>query len=383
MTLPIGHLTQSIHPALSVKYNMRVYDLQKQGKDIINLSLGEAFFTMPPLDFEGMDVAKGYHYSSSRGLAELRQVISARYASAYGVPSDPEREVLVTAGSKAVIYMTLFMIVEPGDDVIVLEPAWVSYEEQIRLCRANPVMVPYTASIDTLEAHLTPRTKAIILNNPNNPSGHIYSKEELKALMNLAERRGLFIISDEAYSDFTPPEEPFTSIGVFDPGKERTFIVNSLSKSLGLSGWRIGYVIAHTDYIEQLLKLNIHLITCPATLLEQYLAHHFDRLVDNARTQIVPLLEKRAWAVQAMKDLGLEHLPGSGTFYFMVSVKDSGFSSSAFAESLLEEQLVSTVPGIGYGASVGDFLRISIGAEPRERLAKGFQAIRDKIHQSS
>ncbi len=379
----LGQLVRSIAPALSVKYNMRVYDLQRQGKDVIVFSLGEAFFKMPPFDLTDINIEKGYHYSSSYGLPDLRKKISALYATDFNVQSDWEKEVLISAGSKPLIYMVLFAVVDPGDDVMVLEPAWVSYEEQIRLCRANPVMVPYTVEIRDLEKRLTPKTRAIIINNPNNPSGKIYSAEELKQLMDIAERRNIFVISDEAYADFVPVSEPFHSTGEFDPEKKRTFIINSLSKSMGLSGWRIGYVIAHHDYIEQLLKLNQHLITCTATLLQQYLAKHFDVLSQSAKNQIGELLEKRTWAAETMREIGLEFMPGNGTFYFMVSIGSSRLSSDEFATGLLEEHLVATVPGRGYGASVDRFLRVAIGTESKERLIKGFTAIRDYIKATS
>jgi aminotransferase len=383
MTPEIGKLSQSIHSAMSVKYNMRVYDLQRQGKDVINLSLGEAFFTMPPLDFSDIPVKKGYHYSSSLGLAELRQKIGEYYSSACRIPNDWEKEILVTAGSKAAIYMALYMLTDPGDDVAVLEPAWVSYEEQIRMCRANPVMIPYTTDVSGLEKFLTPETKVIIINNPNNPSGKIFTHEELRQLMDFAEQRDLFIISDEAYNEFVPRNEPFCSIGEFDPEKKRTLIINSISKCLGMSGWRIGYVIANASYISQLLKLNTHLITCAPTLLEQYTARHFDLLLRNARDQIAELMETRAWASGAMQEQGLEYLPGNGTFYFLVSLSGSKVSSDAFATRLLEEAFVSTVPGVGYGKSVARFLRISVGSESRERMRKGFREISEMIRKCS
>jgi aspartate aminotransferase/aminotransferase len=383
MTLEIGQLMRSITPAMSVKYNMRVYELQQQGKDVIVLSLGEAFFKMPPLDFSGISIEKGYHYSSSYGIPELRKKISAYYANAYGVVNDWEKELLISAGSKVIIYMSLLMLVNHGDDVMVLEPAWVSYEEQVRLCGAKPLMVPYTSGIDKLERHITPKTKVIIINNPNNPSGKIYTKEELRKLMEIAERHNLFVISDEAYSDFVPPEEPFHSIGLMDPEKKRTFIVNSLSKCMGLSGWRVGYVIAHRDYIEQLLKLNQHIVTCPTTLIELYLAKHFEAIIENARGQIKDVLQIRKWAAVTMRELGLNFLSGNGTFYFMVSLGNVRIGSEEFAKELLENHLVSTVPGAGYGKSVAPFLRVSVGTESKERMLKGFYAIRDLIQKYS
>jgi aspartate/methionine/tyrosine aminotransferase len=375
--LILSQAVEDISPAMSIKFNMEVYDLQRQGKDVIVLSLGEAFFKLPEFDFDESLFVKGCHYSSSWGLLELRQKIS-QYYNRYGVEADPEKEILVSAGSKAIIYMVLLSIINPGDEVIILEPAWVSYTQQVKLCYGRPVTVPYHENLNNLEKYITPKTKAIIINNPNNPSGKVYAKEELQNLYNLAEKHGIFILSDEAYSDFVG-QEPFYSMGAIDKEKKLSFVINSVSKCLGVSGWRIGYVIADKKYAGGILKVNQHLITCPAALIELCLVKYFDDILKITAPQISEVMELRRQAADYMDEIGLKYFPGSGTFYFMVSIEGSKLGSEEFALKLLREHGVSTVPGVGYGQSVDKFLRVSVGTESPERIKAGLSAVLELI----
>lgn len=377
----ISKIVRNMSQAMSVKFNMRVYDLQRKGLDIIVLSLGEAFFDLPLFSFSRLPIEKGYHYSSSRGLPELRSKITGFYRRLYGVKADPEKEILVSAGSKILIYMCLRAVMNPSDEVIVQEPAWVSYVDQIKLGLGVPVMVPYYEKVANLKKYVTSRTRAIILNNPTNPSGKVYSKSELESIYDLARKSNLFILSDEAYSDFVI-EEPFISIGRIDKAKERSIIINSLSKNLGMSGWRIGYIITNKDLINQILKLNQHLITCPTTLIEYYLIEYLDKILKITYLQIKKVVKKRAKVAKMMDKIGLKYLPGSGTFYFCVSIEGSRLNSERFAERLLDKYSVAAVPGLGYGDSLDKFLRVSVGTESIARIEKGLTAIHKLINET-
>lgn len=368
--------------ALSIKYNTIVYEKQRNGEDLIILSLGEAFFDIPLFSFEPLPHSKIYHYSHSRGIPELRKKLSEYYFQNYNVSSDYEYEILVTAGSKIGIHMSLMCMLNPNDEVLIYEPAWVSYTEQVKLCHGIPVHIPYNKSVFDFEKYITKRTKIIIINNPNNPTGKTYEKEEMLHLYNLAIKHNLMILSDEAYSDFTSKDK-FFSIGNFDVEKNHSIIVNSMSKNYGMSGWRIGYVISNHKFISQLLKVNQHLITCPATILEYYLSHYFNAIIDITIPQINKLLEIRTQVKDYMDSISLEYLPGNATFYFFISINGSKLSSEEFAMRLLNEHNVSVVPGIGYGKSCDQFIRISIGTESLERIKKGLNTIKELIVKTS
>jgi aminotransferase len=375
----VAEITQ----AMSIKYNNLVYELKRQGTDIIVLSLGEAFFDIPLYKLDDLPFPDIYHYSHSRGVFELREKLARYYAGRYGVPVDPETEIIITAGSKIATHMAFMSILSPGDEVIIPEPAWVSYPEQVRLCHGIPVMVPHDVPLTDIEKYVTPKTKAIVLNSPHNPTGHVLPKETLEHLHMLAKQKDLYLVSDEAYNEFLLDEDHFTSPGWHDPEKDHTIICNSMSKNYGISGWRIGYIIANPELTSQILKINQHLITCPATILEYYLVKHFDDIIAITRPQILELIHKRRKVMDYMDSLGVSYLPGEATFYLFVSIEKSRLSSEEFCTRLLMDHHISTVPGLGYGQSCDHFIRVSVGTESMERTLHGIQMINNLIGQTA
>jgi len=372
----------SIVQALSIRVNNLVYEMRSRGEDVIVLSLGEAFFDIPLFPFDDLPMPGSYHYSHSRGVPELRQKLGHYYRQEYGVPVDPDTEIIITAGSKAGIFMALMAALDPGDEVLVLEPAWVSYTEQIRLCHAVPVMVPHDRSVFDLGDLVTARTRVVIVNNPNNPSGKVLTRAELAHLHELARRRNLFLIADEAYSEFVP-DASFVSCGALDPEKHHTIVCNSISKNFGMSGWRIGYLIGSGALMGEVLKINQHLLTCPATILEHYVAQHFDEILEITRPQIADVVERRREIAAFIDASSIAYLPGNATFYLFVSIAPSTLSSTDFCTRLLAEHKVSAVPGIGYGESCDHFIRLSVGTERMDRVKRGITLIGQLIRETS
>ncbi len=365
--------------ATSIKYNTMVYELQREGKDVTVLSLGEAFFDIPLFPFNDLPFPAIYHYSHSRGIPELREKLAKYFLSEYEVSFNPESEIIVTAGSKIAIHMTLMSILDPGDEAIIHEPAWVSYPEQVKLCYGVPVQIPYHESVMDFEKYINNRTKVIIINSPNNPTGKVFSLEELSYLYKLAEKYNLFILSDEAYSDFLLNEDNFVSIGNLDHEKRHLILVNSISKNYGISGWRLGYVISNPALIDQILKVNQHLITCPATILECYIAKHFNEIIKITKPQIRAVVEKRKKVLKEMDKRGIKYLPGTATFYIFTSIEGAKMGSEKFCIRLLHEHLIAAVPGIGYGHSCDNFIRVSKGTESMERICHALDKIRELI----
>ncbi|MFF3616785.1 pyridoxal phosphate-dependent aminotransferase [Streptomyces sp. NPDC002580] len=375
-------LVDSIGEAASIKQNNLVYELQADGADIITLSLGEAFFDVPAPSFEELTPA-AHHYSHTRGVPLLRHKLAKYHESGSGTSVDPDREIMVTAGSKSALFMTLAAILEPGDEVIIPEPLWVSYPDQVRLCRGIPVALPWHATVEDLADRVTARTRAIIVNNPHNPTGRRLSDDELRTLHVLAETHGLVLIVDEVYSEFVPGGNPFVSASAFDPDKRHTVVCNSMSKNFGISGWRVGYVIAHESLIRQLAKLQQHLVTCAPTILCHYLAENFEQILAHTRPQIREVVERRNRVAEAFAARGVTSLPGDSTFYLFPSLGSSRLNSIEFADELLRRHRVSTVAGISYGVSCDRFVRVSVGAEPEDRLLRGVEAICDLIEATS
>ena len=366
-----AHYVERLSEAMSIKWNNRVYEMRRSGHDVIVLSSGEANFDIPLFSFADLPVPEVYRYSHSRGVPELRDLLAEHYRQRFGVPVDPASEMVVTAGSKMALHLTFMAILEPGDEVLIHEPAWVSYPEQVRLCHGRPVLLPHDTQIADYGRFITGRTRAVVVNNPNNPTGRALTHDEWRELHRLAVEHDLYLVSDEVYSEYVLDPADFISAGALDPDKSHTIICSSLSKNYGVSGWRLGYAITNAALLHQILKLNQHLVTCPATILEWYVVKHFHEVLGITAPQIRAVVEKRR-AVAAMLDAaGLRYLPGEGTFYLFVSIAESALGSESFCTHLLEQHGVSAVPGIGYGESCDGFIRLSVGAEDMERIRIG------------
>lgn len=368
----VGEIPQ----ALSIRFNQRVTDLKRQGRDVITLSLGESFFDLPLFSFSRVDYTKGYHYSDSRGIPELRSKIASYYRGRYGAQVDEETEVLVSSGSKVLLYLSMLTVLNPGDEVLVHEPCWLSYPEQVRLCGGTPTVIPYDIPASEFHRFVSPRTRMLILNNPNNPAGHLYPSKDLRDLYRMCCSKGIYLLVDEAYSDFVL-DDSFVSLATIAPEKDHAIVVNSLSKNLGVSGWRIGYVISHPHVISQILKVQQHLITCAPTLLQYYCARYFDRILRLTLPQVKEVVRKRQRIAARMDELGLARLAGGTTFYFFVRIDPFPGTSLEFATQLLEEKAISVVPGSAYGENTDRFVRISIGAEPEERIVEALWVMKE------
>lgn len=369
---------EDVATAMSIKFNNYGNAMKAAGENVTICSFGEAYFDIPLYPFDTLPLPELYHYSDSRGLIGLRRKLAAYYGSQYGVPVDPVSEIIVTAGSKLGVHMSFMALLEPGDEVVVPEPAWVSYSEQVRLCHGNPIMVPHGVPVAELGKWVTPRTRALVVCSPQNPTGRVYTRDELRHLHRVAEEHDLYLVCDEAYGDFAA-EEPFVSCGVDDPEKEHTIICNTMSKGWGLSGWRIGYLISNPRVMEQILKISQHLMTCPATILEQYLERHFDDILKVTKPQIREVVEKRAELGRYMDEIGLRYMDGSATFYFFVSIAPSTLESEEFCLRLLRESKVVAVPGVGYGKSCDGHIRVGIGTESMDRMKAALRAVKALI----
>lgn len=369
---------EAVPEALSIYINQLVYDLKRRGHDIVSLSLGEAFFDIPLFDFKKLDINKCYHYSDSRGIPELREKIAEYYKRHYNAPIDSASELLVTAGSKPAIFMAMQATLNPGDEVLIHEPAWLSYPDQARLVGAKPRFIPYDTPVSGFSDHIGPNTRMVVINNPNNPAGRIYSRDDLQMLYDMCRRRGIYILIDEAYSDFVL-DEPFTSMASLVPDKDGIIVVNSLSKNMGMSGWRVGYAIGSPALIDRMLKLNQHIITCAPSILVYYLAQYFDQITAITLPQVREVVEKRRRIARMIDDAGLKRLDGSSTFYFFLSLDAFPGSSLDFSLHMLLNKGIAVVPGMAYGDSTSRFVRMSIGTESEERIRQSLLIMKDAI----
>lgn len=366
----------NIPEALSIYINQIVYAERRKGIDIITMSLGEAFFEIPRFSFDEIDFVRGYHYSDSLGLPELRSQIVGYYNRRYHAEIPGIENVLISSGSKAIIYMLMLLLLNQGDEVLIHEPAWLSYQEQARLVGGIPRFIPYDCAPEKICDYINDKTKLLVLNNPNNPAGWIYDERILRDIYEKCKQSNVYILMDEAYSDFIGLDESFVSLSSIAKDLSGIFIVNSLSKNMGMSGWRIGYALAEQSMIMQLLKLNQHLMTCAPTVLQMYMARYFDDIINVTLPQVTEVVNKRRRMIEYLDSIGLRHLRGGSTFYIFIDVSELNVDTLDFCLFLLFKYGIATVPGGAYGVSTKNFIRTSIGVESEERLKKAFDIIK-------
>lgn len=382
-TLPkmqLNEITKNIPQALSIYINQLVYEQKRRGYDVTTLSLGEAYFDIPLFDFKKLDLEKCYHYSESQGLPELRVKIAEFYKKYYDADIDYKKELIISAGSKALIFMAMQAVLNYGDEALIHEPAWLSYQEQLKLVGADPLFIPYNCKVEDFHKYFSDKTRIIIINNPNNPAGWLYSKEDLLSIYEQCRKRGIYVLVDEAYSDFILEDKKFHSMANVIADKDGIIVVNSLSKNMGMSGLRVGYVISSEDVIEQILKINQHIITCASTIVLHYLARYFDQIISITLPQVKDIVRKRNNTADFMNKIKLSYLQGGCTFYFFVDIKNFPASSLDFAMYLLLKHKISVVPGSAYGESTERFVRISIGTESQERVYDALKIISNLIN---
>ena len=369
---------QAIGPATSIEINERVYKLKSEGRNPITLSYGEAPFQFNgSINFENTDFNAGAHYSDSRGVLHFREKLRAYYLSEYNVSLSVD-DLMVTAGSKIGCYIALQTMLNDGDGILLHEPSWVSYQEHAKLCNSSITFMPYSTTPKDFEKYFDDRTKVLILNNPNNPRGLLYTEHEIRNCAALCKKRDAYLLIDESYSDFIG-EGHFFSVASLINEYDNVIALNSISKNFGLSGWRIGYLISNQDFLEYAGRINRHLITCAPTILQNYLATNFDELLDTTRGQLLDLMDKRKEVKKLLDRLCIKYLPGDSTFYFFLDVRDYAIEAKSFCIDLLESENVAIIPGNAYGNNLKDFLRISFGVESLERIEMGLMKMLQKL----
>ncbi|EHN71548.1 pyridoxal phosphate-dependent aminotransferase [Aliivibrio fischeri] len=367
---------ENIAPAKSIVINQKVYEKRRNGQDVTVLSLGEAYFSIPDFGFNVLDHNVGYHYSDSQGMPELRDRIEEYYKYNNNI-SVSKDNVIISAGSKALTLNYMLGILNSNDEVLLHEPAWLSYEDQAKLCDATVTYIPYKEDISSFEKYFTDKTKLIVINNPNNPSGLIYKHEELRRLIELANINGIYVLVDEAYSDFI--SDSFKSAAEWINEFDNLCVINSMSKNFGMSGWRIGYAIANDKIIKSLTVLNQHTITCAPTILQMYFSKYMKEIYDICKPQLRELIKKRKKVESLLHKYDIPYLEGSATFYFFVDISKSKYNGDDLSVILMDEHSIATVPGSAYGKTTGKFLRVSIGTESFDKIDNALKIISEYL----
>lgn len=363
MRNPLSEKIQVVKPSGIRKF----FDIVSEMKDAISLGVGEPDFDTPwSVREEGIkSLEKGRtFYTSNSGLKELREEICKFLDRRYGLKYDYQDEVYVTVGGSEAIDDAFRAMLDPGDEVLIPQPSYVSYEPCAYMAGGTPVIIELKAenefklTREELVEAITPKTKILVLPFPNNPTGAVMTKSELAELVDVIIEHDIFVISDEIYSELTYGE-PHYSIAAFPGMKERTVVINGFSKSHAMTGWRLGYAAGPENIISQMLKLHQFAIMCAPTN-SQYSAVLALRECDEEVQKMREAYDqRRRYLVHVFREMGLECFEPFGAFYIFPCIKEFGMTSDEFATRFLEEEKVAVVPGNAFGDCGEGFLRIS------------------------
>lgn len=354
---------QTIKPSGIRKF----FDIVSEMKDAISLGVGEPDFETPwHIRDEGIyALEKGRtFYTSNAGLKDLRAEIGNYLSRTQGINYDPQSEILVTVGGSEAIDIGLRAIINAGDEVIIPQPSYVSYEPCAVLAGATPVIINLKAenefrlTAEELEEAITDKTKILILPYPNNPTGAIMGREDLEKIAKVVIEKDILVMSDEIYSALTYKGEHVSIAGI-EGMKERTILINGFSKAYAMTGWRLGYACGPKEIIKQMTKIHQFAIMCAPTV-SQYAAvealKHGDEDVKKMRQAYN---QRRRFLMNAFREMNLKCFEPYGAFYVFPCIKEFGMTSEEFATRFLEEEHVAAVPGTAFGESGEGFLRIS------------------------
>jgi len=376
---PLSETVKTISESITLKYNRLALQLQREGKRVIRLTAGEPDFSTPePVIASALTAMKTgkTRYTPAAGIPELREAVARKLSRDLGGRWEAS-QVVITNGGKHALHLALMSILNPQDEVVIFTPAWVSYEPQVRLAGGIPVLVEtdssYLPDVAKLKSKLTEKTKAIILNSPNNPTGAVYSPQVLEAIAEVAKSHDLYVVSDEVYRHLVYNGDHL-SIASLDGMLERTIVVDGLSKSHAMTGWRVGFALAPKSIAAFMIRLMSH-TTSNINTPTQWAA--LDALSLDTSYMRDEFKRRRDYVLERLKRLKLPHSTPDGAFYVLLDVSSISQNDTVWVEELLKQEHVATVPGSAFYAP--GTVRISFAAS-FEELEEAFNRIERFIH---
>jgi aminotransferase len=349
------------------------FDIAQQMEGAISLGVGEPDFVTPWSIREAciFSQEKGYtSYTSNWGLLELREALSDKIYKESGVYYDPDGEILITTGVSEAFDLALRAIVNPGDEVIIHEPSYVSYKPCTTFAGGTPVCVgtdvedEFKLRAEKLEEKITEKTKAVVLNYPNNPTGATLSRKDLEEIADVVNEHDLIVISDEIYCKLTYEDE-HTCFSMLNGMRDRTILLNGFSKAYAMTGWRLGYATGNKEIIEAMLKIHQYIMLC-APITAQMAAVEALRCDDEVERMVSEYNRRRRLMVEGLREIGLGCFEPKGAFYTFPSIANTGLTSEEFAKRLLFEEKVVVIPGSVFGACGEGFVRCAYAVSQYE-----------------
>ncbi len=382
---PLSTLVRSIPPSVTAAMMQKGRDLARAGQEVINLAGGEPDFPTPPHIVEAALralQAGDTHYPPTSGTPELRDAIVDKLARENGIQVTPG-QILVTPGAKWAIYVALAALLDPGDEVLLLDPSWVSYAPMVELQRGVPVRVPldgragFPVTEEALRAHATPRTKAILVNSPNNPTGRVLRRAEIDALVRVAIDLDLYVLSDEIYEHIVFDGHRHTSLAAQAGMAERTVTVNGFSKAYAMTGWRLGWLAAPLPIAQLAHTCHTQCITSAASFTMAAGVAALAGPQESVREMTAAYDARRRFMLDALRQIpGIECPPVEGAFYVFPRFTQTSLGSVEIAARLLEQARIAATPGVAFGPAGEGHVRFSIATHMHdlertvERLAR-------------
>lgn len=359
----LSHRAKVIKPSGIRKF----FDLASQMEGVISLGVGEPDFTTPWAIREAAiySIEKGRtFYTANRGLLELREEICKYYQRRFNVSYDPQKECIVTVGGSEGIDLAIRALINPGDEMIVLDPGYVAYTPGVELSEGIPVPITLRAedqfklTPDLLKAAITPKTKALLINYPSNPTGGFMTKEDYAKIVPIIKESGIIVISDEIYAELSYEDE-FCSIASFDEIKDQVIVINGFSKAFAMTGWRLGYVLSNPILSKAMCKIHQYVIMSAPSPAQYGAVEGLRHCQDEVESMRDSYKARRNFCVKTFNDMGLETFKPQGAFYVFPCIKTTGLTSDEFCEQLLNDQKVACVPGTAFGPAGEGFIRVS------------------------
>lgn len=349
----------------------RIMDLAESRPDIIGLHVGEPDFATPSRIVEAASrgLLEGHtHYTHAAGTLELRQAISRTLLSENGAEADPKTQITVTAGGYGALFATAQSMIDPGDEVIVLEPCWPAYSGFVKLAGGTPIPVPlvgptFEPNITDIRKSITDRTKMVIVNSPNNPTGSVYPRNCLLDIAKLAKENNLLILSDEVYQEIVFDGSEHFSMASQSEFKDSIITVNSFSKAYAMTGWRIGYVVASGAITKQIRKIHSYMVSCAPSSAQKAAIEALNGPQECVTEMIEEYDRRRSQIVSGLNDIdGFQCIAPRGTFYAFADIGKTRTRSVELAEELLDKAGVACIPGSAFGEAGEGHLRFSFAA---------------------
>ena len=375
---------KEVGESLTYKFAQAANEMKAQGREIISLGLGEPDFSTPDYIVKATveAMSNGFtHYSATQGLPQLREYIAENTnkecGSTYTVSN-----IIITPGVKPAVYFALCSLLEPGNEVIMVSPYYVSYPAMVKLAEPQAVVKPVPLSkdfhldLDALKAAITPKTKCFLLNSPHNPTGMVFSKEEVEEIVNLADSNGIYIIADEVYDKLVYSGKEHISFGKYKRIRDKLVLCNGFSKSHAMTGWRLGYAIASNDITKKMNKLQQHINTNTCTFIQKGACAIFENPPVHLPGYIAELEDRiRYFHTEISQCTGLSGVMPSAGFFYFVDISKTNQDSNSFCVNLLKKTGIASTPGVAFGPEWDDHVRFSF-ATKKEVLIRSAELLR-------